>query len=105
MRSAPSRRVFICALLAIAIVGMFVALRSRHAYQASAPAAPPPTGCADTPAALIVVYPAPTPITSDTLSLDLPGPILVEPTSCPAPRQSARRRHAGVEPRTLNVES
>lgn len=80
-KSRVGRALPLLALLVLGLALLLVGLRRQ-------PAATPTSvgGCAGTPATVPIVAPASAPHGPETLALDLPGPMLIEPTPCPPGR-------------------
>lgn len=87
MHTTTWPRVLLLFVVLLAFVGSLGLLRTRLLHPRAIPTATPIAYCPVAPASptnLIVIFPTPNPSNNTTLSIDLPGPILIDPTPCPA---------------------
>lgn len=85
MHTTTWPRVLLLVALLLAFVGSLSLLRTRLLHPRTLPTATPIAYCPAAPATptdLIVIFPTPNPGNNTTLSIDLPGPILIDPTPC-----------------------
>jgi hypothetical protein len=87
MQPTSIRRALLFFALLLAFGTSLVSVRAYLLQPHSPPPAARPTNCpaSSHPANLLIIYPTVTPDGTDTLSLNIPGPILVVPPPCPAP--------------------
>jgi hypothetical protein len=83
MQSSAKRRALLLSALALTTLALLILLARARTPNHAAHPRDLPTACADSPPALLVAYPSPATSDPTLLSLNLPAPILIEPTPCP----------------------